>query len=141
MIGTMKAESIVIGVAGTVFGLIVGWIIGTQQAPGRPFVQAAGAPADYARMTIAVTRPGISQFRWELAGPPGPGTFALPMLPGSFATYNLQASDSLDIRGYLRSAPGGWDLSRSCALQPDCYFLPLAVGAHAVASSPLTIVP
>ena len=45
MIGTMKAESIVIGVAGTVFGLIVGWIIGTQQAPGRPFVQAAGAPA------------------------------------------------------------------------------------------------
>lgn len=51
MIGTMKAESIVIGVAGTVFGLIVGWIIGTQQAPARPFAaapgpvaQAAGAP-------------------------------------------------------------------------------------------------
>jgi cytochrome c-type biogenesis protein CcmH/NrfG len=41
----MKAESIVIGVAGTVFGLIVGWIIGTQQAPGRPLAQAAGAPA------------------------------------------------------------------------------------------------
>jgi tetratricopeptide (TPR) repeat protein len=40
----MKAESIVIGVAGTVFGLIVGWIIGTQQAPARPFTQAA-APA------------------------------------------------------------------------------------------------
>ena len=45
MIGTMKAESIVIGVAGTVFGLIVGWIIGTQQAPARPFAQAAAAPA------------------------------------------------------------------------------------------------
>jgi cytochrome c-type biogenesis protein CcmH/NrfG len=44
MIGAMKAESIVIGVAGTVFGLIVGWIIGTQQAPARPFAQAA-APA------------------------------------------------------------------------------------------------
>jgi len=45
MIGKMKAETIVIGVAGTVFGLIVGWIIGTQQAPARPFVQAAAAPA------------------------------------------------------------------------------------------------
>jgi cytochrome c-type biogenesis protein CcmH/NrfG len=44
MIRTMKAESIVIGVAGTVFGLIVGWIIGTQQAPSRPFTPAA-APA------------------------------------------------------------------------------------------------
>ena len=51
MITMMKAESIVIGVAGTVFGLIVGWIIGTQQAPARPFAaapatvaQAAGAP-------------------------------------------------------------------------------------------------
>jgi cytochrome c-type biogenesis protein CcmH/NrfG len=44
MIGTMKPESIVIGVAGAVFGLIVGWIIGTQQAPARPIVQAA-APA------------------------------------------------------------------------------------------------
>jgi cytochrome c-type biogenesis protein CcmH/NrfG len=41
----MKAESIVIGVAGTVFGLVVGWIIGTQQAPARPFSQAAAAPA------------------------------------------------------------------------------------------------
>jgi len=45
MIRTMKAESIVIGVAGTVFGLIVGWIIGTQQAPARPFAQAAPAAA------------------------------------------------------------------------------------------------
>jgi cytochrome c-type biogenesis protein CcmH/NrfG len=44
MIGAMKAESIVIGVAGTVFGLIVGWIVGTQQAPSRPFAPAA-APA------------------------------------------------------------------------------------------------
>jgi len=44
MIRMMKAESIVIGAAGTVFGLIVGWIIGTQQAPARPFAQAP-APA------------------------------------------------------------------------------------------------
>jgi cytochrome c-type biogenesis protein CcmH/NrfG len=49
MISMMKAESIVIGAAGTVFGLIVGWIIGTQQAPARPLAQvpasAAQAPA------------------------------------------------------------------------------------------------
>jgi tetratricopeptide (TPR) repeat protein len=46
MIGTMKAESIVIGVAGTVFGLIVGWMLGTQQAPSRPLAPAAAsAPA------------------------------------------------------------------------------------------------
>jgi hypothetical protein len=45
MIGTMKAESIVIGVAGTVFGLIVGWIIGTQQVPARAFPQGAPPPA------------------------------------------------------------------------------------------------
>ncbi|MFO7692240.1 MAG: tetratricopeptide repeat protein [Vicinamibacterales bacterium] len=41
----MKAESIVIGAAGTVFGLIVGWIIGTQQAPARQFAPPAAASA------------------------------------------------------------------------------------------------
>jgi cytochrome c-type biogenesis protein CcmH/NrfG len=45
MIKQMKAETIVIGVAGTVFGLIVGWIIGTQNAPARPFAQAAAPVA------------------------------------------------------------------------------------------------
>ena len=45
MIRLMKPESIVIGVAGTVFGLIVGWIIGTQQAPARPFAPAAAPVA------------------------------------------------------------------------------------------------
>ena len=48
MIRTMKAESIVIGVAGSVFGLIVGWIIGTQQAPARPFAAAATPAAQAA---------------------------------------------------------------------------------------------
>ncbi|MEI6668339.1 MAG: tetratricopeptide repeat protein [Acidobacteriota bacterium] len=43
----MKSESIVFAVAGTLFGLIVGWVIGTQQAPGRV---GAGAPAP-AQMT------------------------------------------------------------------------------------------
>lgn len=37
----MKPESIVFAVSGAFFGLIVGWIIGTQQAPGRPAPEAA----------------------------------------------------------------------------------------------------
>jgi len=44
MIGTMKAAFVVYAATGAFFGLIVGWILGTQQATGRvPF--AAGAPA------------------------------------------------------------------------------------------------
>lgn len=39
----MKTESVVFAVAGTLFGLIVGWIIGTQQGPAR--VVAGGSPA------------------------------------------------------------------------------------------------
>jgi len=38
----MKSESIVFGVAGVIFGLIAGWVIGAQQAV--PRVPAAGAP-------------------------------------------------------------------------------------------------
>ena len=44
----MKSESIAFGVAGIAFGLIAGWIIGTQQAPSRqPPAQAttSSAPA------------------------------------------------------------------------------------------------
>jgi tetratricopeptide (TPR) repeat protein len=44
----MKSESIAFGVAGIAFGLIAGWIIGTQQGPSRqPAAQAttAAAPA------------------------------------------------------------------------------------------------
>jgi len=42
----MKSDSIAFGVAGIVFGLIAGWIIGTQQATSRPPApQAAAASA------------------------------------------------------------------------------------------------
>jgi len=44
----MKSESIVYGIAGVVFGLIAGWIIGAQQATTRiaaPLAQTAAAPA------------------------------------------------------------------------------------------------
>jgi tetratricopeptide (TPR) repeat protein len=43
----MKSESIVFGVAGTFFGLIAGWLIGSQQAvvrPAAPPAHAAAAP-------------------------------------------------------------------------------------------------
>jgi cytochrome c-type biogenesis protein CcmH/NrfG len=41
----MKSESIAFGIAGVVFGLIAGWVIGTQQANGRPQPPAASAVA------------------------------------------------------------------------------------------------
>jgi len=49
-LATMRAESIVFAIAGSLFGLIVGWILGSQQAisPSRPVASAsqeAAAPA------------------------------------------------------------------------------------------------
>jgi tetratricopeptide (TPR) repeat protein len=44
----MKPDSIAFGIAGIVFGLIAGWIIGSQQAalrPGTPVTTTAAAPA------------------------------------------------------------------------------------------------
>ena len=50
----MKPESIVLGVAGAFFGLLVGWIIGTQQA-GPP--RAAAAPATVAQPAANAAAP------------------------------------------------------------------------------------
>src|SRR6266700_1995733 len=47
----MKSDSIAYGVAGVAFGLIAGWVIGSQQAVLRPATtvpQAAARPADSA---------------------------------------------------------------------------------------------
>lgn len=41
----MKPESIVYGIAGVIFGLIAGWIIGAQQATVRTGMPTAAAPA------------------------------------------------------------------------------------------------
>ena len=49
--GSMKSESIAYGIAGVAFGLIAGWIIGTQQSartPAAPAQAAAAAPASNA---------------------------------------------------------------------------------------------
>jgi Tfp pilus assembly protein PilF len=39
----MKSDAIAFGIAGILFGLIAGWVIGTQQAAGRPPAAAAVA--------------------------------------------------------------------------------------------------
>jgi cytochrome c-type biogenesis protein CcmH/NrfG len=49
----MRAEAIVFGIAGTLFGLIIGWVLGTQQARqtapvAAPTAQAAPAPQQQA---------------------------------------------------------------------------------------------
>ena len=41
----MRADAIVFGIAGALFGLIVGWVLGTQQAAGAARVAALTAPA------------------------------------------------------------------------------------------------
>ena len=81
----MKTESIAYGIAGVAFGLIAGWIIGTQQAaprpPATPAQAAAAAPApgaspraavlDEAKVTalksVAEREPSNAQPRVELA--------------------------------------------------------------------------
>lgn len=50
----MKSEAIAFGVAGVVFGLIAGWIIGSQQSGGR---EAPPAPAQSAATAPATTSP------------------------------------------------------------------------------------
>ena len=57
----MKAESIVMGVAGTVFGLIVGWIIGTQQGPARPFSQPAASAEQAAAAAPPAARAAVDE--------------------------------------------------------------------------------
>jgi tetratricopeptide (TPR) repeat protein len=58
----MKSESIAFGIAGIVFGLIAGWIIGSQQASQRPAAsasqQAGGAPSGSSE-TAAPTRAAV----------------------------------------------------------------------------------
>ena len=45
----MRADAIVLGVAGILFGVIVGWILGSQQAAGRPGAPVAAQPVSQAQ--------------------------------------------------------------------------------------------
>jgi tetratricopeptide (TPR) repeat protein len=53
----MKSDAVAFGIAGVLFGLIAGWIIGSQQAVGRP--PAAAAPA--AQQTAASGASGTTR--------------------------------------------------------------------------------
>jgi len=57
----MKTESVVFAVAGTLFGLIVGWIIGTQQAPAGVAGTAAAVSAPAAATAAAGAMPPASK--------------------------------------------------------------------------------
>ncbi len=49
----MNRDSLVFAISGTMFGLLVGWILGTQQAPPPLVAEAAGAGAPQAQATPA----------------------------------------------------------------------------------------
>ncbi len=53
----MRKDSIVFGLAGVLFGLIVGWIIGTEQGPRTPSPAAPAAAAATTQQTTPATRP------------------------------------------------------------------------------------
>jgi cytochrome c-type biogenesis protein CcmH/NrfG len=57
----MRKESVVFGVAGIFFGVLVGWIIGSQQATGVAPPAAASAPA--AAAPAAQARPAFDESR------------------------------------------------------------------------------
>ena len=53
---TMKSDAIAFGIAGILFGLIAGWIIGAQQAAARPPAPRAGRAAGVRRRAAAPPR-------------------------------------------------------------------------------------
>jgi cytochrome c-type biogenesis protein CcmH/NrfG len=55
----MKSDAIAFGIAGVFFGLIAGWIIGSQQAGTRPPAPAAPAAAAPAGGAAASPRPAV----------------------------------------------------------------------------------
>lgn len=54
----MNRESVVFAISGTMFGLLVGWILGTQQAPG-PTVAAAPAGQQAAQLPATPPPPPL----------------------------------------------------------------------------------
>jgi len=55
----MKSDAIAFGIAGVLFGLIAGWVIGAQQAAGRPPVAAPAAQAAPASAAGASSRAAV----------------------------------------------------------------------------------
>jgi tetratricopeptide (TPR) repeat protein len=64
----MKSDAIAFGIAGVLFGLIAGWIIGSQQSAGRPpspaqAPQAANAPAAPAARTAVLDEAQVTALK------------------------------------------------------------------------------
>jgi tetratricopeptide (TPR) repeat protein len=62
----MKSESIAFGIAGIAFGLIAGWIIGTQQTPSRPPATqstTASAPAQASARAAVLDEAKVSALK------------------------------------------------------------------------------
>jgi cytochrome c-type biogenesis protein CcmH/NrfG len=60
----MRSDSIVVGIAGVFFGVLVGWIIGSQHAGGRPAPQPAQAAAQSsAASSSGQTAPALDESR------------------------------------------------------------------------------
>jgi tetratricopeptide (TPR) repeat protein len=57
----MKSDAIAFGIAGVLFGLIAGWIIGSQQASGRPSAAAAPQSAAAAPAAPAARAPVLDE--------------------------------------------------------------------------------
>jgi tetratricopeptide (TPR) repeat protein len=55
----MKSDAIAYGIAGVLFGLIAGWIIGSQPAGGRPVPAAAAPQQQTAGSTQGATRAAV----------------------------------------------------------------------------------
>lgn len=65
----MQKQSVVSGIAGIFFGLLVGWIIGSQQ-PGRPGASTAGAPAAAQAQAAAPAQGAAAAQARQTAPPP-----------------------------------------------------------------------
>jgi tetratricopeptide (TPR) repeat protein len=55
----MKSDAVAFGIAGILFGLIAGWIIGSQQAAGRPPAAAPAAPQAAASSSGSTSRAAV----------------------------------------------------------------------------------
>ena len=64
----MKAESIVYAVAGMCFGILLGWVIATQQAGSAPAPPAAAPRAAHPALAAARARHGIDVVHMNWAG-------------------------------------------------------------------------
>ncbi len=59
----MRSDSVIVGIAGAFFGVLVGWIIGSQQAAGRPAQPSAPAAQSPAAATSGQAAPALDESR------------------------------------------------------------------------------